>query len=229
MNKEKTYRILFVGNSYTFFNGMPDGYFREIAERAGYKVEIDTVLRGGWTLEKHADVSDEFGAKVDAALKGDSYDYVILQEMSVRPAVDAEPFFAAVRNLNQRIRANGASPVLYSTWGRKPGSKKLDEIGMTNEQMTRALARSYRDIGFELDIPVAYVGLAFFEIGDRIELYDPDKTHPSAEGSYLAALTLFLRIFGDEETLSDCAFSPDIAQTLKTAARNAVFRTPDMF
>ena len=222
----KKYRVLFIGNSYTYFNDMPKALFEAIAKEAGLEIEVDSVVKGGWTLEKHADPDGETGAVVAGKLAGEPYDYVVLQEQSLRPAIEPEPFFEAVRDLSGRIRATGAEPVLYSTWGRKPGSPKLEEINMTNESMTYSLARSYRSIGEELDIPVAYVGLAFYDIGDSIELYNADKTHPSKEGSYLAALTLFLRVFGDRDAFSMCGIDEAAALKLQAAAKKAVFNTP---
>lgn len=220
------YRVLFIGNSYTYFNDMPNALFEVIAKEAGVDVEVDRVVKGGWTLERHADPEGETGALVAQKLAGEPYDYVILQEQSLYPSTDPERFFSAVRVLVDRIRATGAMPVLYSTWGRKTGSTKLAEINMTNESMTYATARSYRDIGAELSVDVAYVGLAFFDIGDKIELYDADKTHPSREGSYLAALCLFIRIFGDREQFVTCDIPEETALLLQNAARKAVLDTP---
>lgn len=222
----KKYRILFIGNSYTYFNDMPKSIFEVIAKQAGLDVEVESVVKGGWTLERHADPEGETGAIVAEKLAGEPYDYVILQEQSVYPATEPDRFFKAARDLVGRIKETGAQPVLYSTWGRKPGSVKLEEINMTNESMTYALARSYRSIGEELDIPVAYVGLAFYDIGDSIELYNADKTHPSKEGSYLAALTLLMRIFGDRDAFSTCGIDEAAALKLQAAAKKAVFNTP---
>ena len=219
----KKYRILFIGNSYTYFNDMPKSIFEVIAKEAGVDVEVESVVKGGWTLEKHADPAGETGDIVEQKLSGEPYDYVILQEQSLYPAISQERFFDAVRKLVLRIKNNGAQPVLYSTWGRKCGSVKLEEINMTNESMTYAVARSYRAIGEELHIPVAYVGLAFFDAGEKVELYHEDKTHPSPEGSYLAALTLFLRMFGEHGDLSYCGLNEDVALRLQRAARDAVF------
>lgn len=221
----KKYRILFIGNSYTYFNDMPKSLFEVIAREAGIELEAESVVKGGWTLERHADPNGETGALVARQLSGEPYDYVILQEQSLRPAIDREPFFGAVRDLTDRIRATGAVPILYSTWGRKPGSPKLKEINMTNESMTYALARAYQSVGDELAVSVAHVGLAFYDIGDEIELYDPDMTHPSREGSYLAALTLFMRIFGECERPACCGIASDTALRLQSAARMAVFGT----
>ena len=61
---------------------------------------------------------------------------MILQEQSLRPITEPEKFRAAASNLNGRIRAIGAQPVLYATWGRQSGSETLAELGLTNESMT---------------------------------------------------------------------------------------------
>jgi hypothetical protein len=199
MNKD--YSILFIGNSYTYYNDMPTAIFKEFAVATGHDVTVTAITKGAWTLEKFADPADEYGAKVEAALSGDTkYDYVILQEQSLRPAADPERFFAAVENLAARIRKTGAKPLLYATWGRHGDSETLAEKGWTNESMTYKIAASYAAIGERLDIPVMHVGLAFREIytAERdIDLYNPDLSHPSKAGTALGVLCHYKRIFGE--------------------------------
>ena len=160
---KKTYSILFIGNSYTYYNDMPEAIFKNLAKSAGYDVEITSITKGAYTLEKMADPNDTYGAQVERVLTGTKkYDYVILQEQSARPAtMSAGNFYEAVRNLSARIQESGATPILYSTWGRKKGSSTLTDNGWTNESMTWKLAAAYEAIGKELNIPVAHVGLAF--------------------------------------------------------------------
>lgn len=220
---DKVYRILFIGNSYTYYNDMPSSYFARICKEAAYNVEVDTVVRGGWTLEQHADPASETGAEVIARLSGEPYDFVVLQEQSLRPVIDTERFFSAVRVLVERIRRTGAIPILYCTWSRKEGSQKLDEYGLTKESMTRALVDAYGTIASELDVAVSYVGLAFYDVGDDVMLYSPDKSHPSPEGSYLAALCLFYSIFGKSDKVSDGGLDCDVARRLERSAKSAVF------
>ena len=230
---DRTYSVLFIGNSYTYYNSMPDKLFFRFAKLAGYKVEVTSITKGAYLLEQFADPADSLGANVEMALTGEKkYDFVVLQEQSVLPAKeDAEQFYRAVRNLAERIRQAGAEPVLYSTWGRKTGNSALKSNGWTNETMTWRLAAAYSAIGEEQNIPVAHAGLAFFDVytGDSgIELYHTDSTHPSAAGSYLAAATLFAKIFGvDPTTVAfDSTLSAEDAAVLRQAAKTAVFETP---
>lgn len=230
---QKTYSILFIGNSYTYYNDMPTVIFKPFAQAGGYRVEVTSITKGSYRLSQFADPTDEFGAKVESALIGDKkYDFVILQEQSSRPANDnVDLFYSAVRDLAARIRQTGAEPILYATWGRETGHSTLEDNGWTNESMTWKLAAAYQAIGDELDIPVVHVGLAFYDIytdQSGIGIYHTDKTHPSYAGSYLAAATLFAKIFNADptEVTYNGALSADQAETLREAARKAVFETP---
>jgi len=224
----KEYSILFIGNSYTYYNSMPTQYFKKLAEKAGVKLNVTAITNGGHYLIEFADPTDTYGKKVERALTGTKkYDYVILQEQSVRPAgTSVAKFYDAVRDLVARIRATGAEPILYSTWGRKTGNSTLSKYEWTNETMTWRLAASYEAIGKELDIEVAHVGLAFFDVytnNTSINLYNSDKSHPSENGSHLAAATLVAKIFGvDPRDLA----SNQTEKVLFQAAYDAVFATP---
>lgn len=226
-------RILFIGNSYTYYNEMP-AIFEALASKAGRSVSVERVTKGGWTLEKQADPNDEVGARVAEKLSKENYgayDYVILQEQSHRPITNAPSFYDATRNLVERVRAIGATPILYATWGRKTGSETLTTYHLTNETMTYKLAAAYSAIGEELGVTVSFVGLAFYDVyttNPLIELYNKDCSHPSWEGSYLAAATLFATVFGADPTGVDyrgeCA--DGASPVLLAAAKKAVFSTP---
>ncbi len=230
-DKEKTYRVLFIGNSYTARNSLSQ-LFTSIAKSAGYtKLTATAITKGGWYLDKHADAKDEIGQKVDAVLKKNTYDFVVIQEQSVCPVSDPGRFYDGVRAIVKKIRDNGAEPILYCTWGRKTGHSTLKEFGLTNETMTWKLAAAYTAIGEELGVRVAYAGPAFYEVyrqyGSKIELYDTDSTHPSATGSYLAALTIFSEIFGADPAEIPCKqnISEENAVALHRAAKIAVTET----
>ena len=232
-NKMKNARsVLFIGNSYTYYNDMPTAIFAQFLKTAGKDVKVTAITKGGWTLEKYADPADEYGARVEAALTGEEkYDLVILQEQSLRPAADPEKFFSAVENLTARIRAHGAEVLLYATWGRHKDSPDLEKKGLTSETMTYKLAASYEKIGEQLWIPVTHVGLAFRAIyteHGEIELYDPDRSHPSYAGSYLAAATLYAKIFEEEIPAYDGALSPADAALLRKTAKAHADKAPEI-
>ena len=43
----KNLKVLFVGNSYTYFNEMPKTIFYRLAAEAGYDVEVTQITKGG--------------------------------------------------------------------------------------------------------------------------------------------------------------------------------------
>ena len=186
-------KILFVGNSYTYYNDMPQELFVPTAEAAGFPCQVTAVTRGAWTLSKFADPNDEEGARLRSVVAGQRYDWVILQEQSLRPMVDKDAFFRGVEELKTLLEPHTERFLLYATWGRKPGSEKLEELGMTGQEMTDKLAEAYEEAGSRFGMAVAHVGRAFTAYGaahPEEELYHPDRSHPSAKGSAIAAETL---------------------------------------
>ena len=230
--EKKEYSILFIGNSYTYYNKLPQSIFTTYAAAAGYRVEVTAITNGGYKLSEFADPEDPFGAKVMEALTGEKkYDFVVLQEQSVTPASNRPAFYKAVRTLVEMVRASGAQPILYSTWGRADGSDTLTKYGWTRESMTWKVAAAYDAIGRELDVPVAHVGLAFFDICENqpdIQLYASDLTHPSYMGSFLAASCLFATIFQRDPTTVpyNGTIITGEAPILREAARKAIYETP---
>ena len=124
------------------------------------------------------------------ALEDEKWDYVILQGMSHGPVQARKTFMEDVSRLCDRVRANGASPVLYATWAYKKGHKKLKKMGVTYKQMSRIVSRTYHQIGRRNHVPVADVGKAFYKLSKKKNLYCDDKRHPNKEGSKLAAKLL---------------------------------------
>lgn len=232
LDKNQTYNVLFVGNSYTHRNDLAGSFFFNICRFAGYKVFVTVCSDSSYYLIDSANPEDPLGEKVDAELKKGTYDFVVLQEQSLCPIQDPGKFYTGVRNLNKKILEGGAQTVLYSTWARQTGNKILTQNSWTNESMTWLLAASYEAIGKEIDAEVAYTGLAFFDVHTNhpeiTQLYHEDQSHPGRAGSYLAALTIFAEITGvDPTTLTyNAGFDAETAAILKEAARKAVFETP---
>ena len=116
-------RILMLGNSLTSAQDMPD----ILAELTGAEVVCHT--RGGARLSEHLNPNTRLGARTQAALAKEQWDYVVLQEMSHGPITAPGSFFASVERLCRQIRENGAIPVLYATWAYQKGGARLSAKG----------------------------------------------------------------------------------------------------
>lgn len=187
-----TTRVLFFGNSYTYFNDVP-AILSELA-KAGHQCTVETrmVAPGGKTLKDHWESSASH-----QALDAQNWDFVVLQDQSTlginfyfegQTRVTSDELFRpyAERWANE-IRKHHATPVFYLTWARK--ATPADQAAL-NYAYIRA-ARATHSL-------VAPVGLAWARVRQTdpsIDLYYRDGAHPSAAGSYLAACAIYAAIF----------------------------------
>ncbi len=223
-SSEPATRVLFVGNSYTFYNDMPD-MFEDLAEASGLDVEIGMEAPGGWWLRDHADSEQT----LDNIGTGD-WDFVVLQEQSqltaVRDLANIETWPAAKTLANATWRAGG-DVILFMTWAHELGSS---EIGHANyESMQTAVGGTYEALAESLDAAIAPVGAAWWlarESGQAV-LYQADGSHPTKEGSYLAAAVLASAVLGVplEEIDEKLGLDDDTAKRLREYAHQAVSGT----
>ena len=178
-------RILFLGNSFTFFNDLPQ------LVASLLNAEVGRSLRGGAYLYQHLDPADELYTQTNQLLTEDKWDYVVLQDQSQGPITHPEEFSRAVAVLSDMIRAAGGKPVLYETWAYEEGSDTLASTGMTFSEMQQRLSDGYRDAAEANQTLLAPVGQVFAEARKMAQLYDVgDHYHPSLAGSRLAAETI---------------------------------------
>src|SRR5215212_6641427 len=113
--------VLFVGNSFTYYNSMPELVNRlAAAEQSAPTISVASYTRGGWTLEE-ASQDDRVESLLDEA----AWDVVVLQEHSQLLSFPAEqrrretyPFAHA---LADEISAAGSQTVFFMTWGYRNG------------------------------------------------------------------------------------------------------------
>ena len=190
-------RVLFIGNSYTYYNNLGD-IVAGIASAANGGPTIVPVLatRGGASLQWHL-----VNGPTMKQLQTGHWDYVVLQEQSLLGGSDVggkvvvgnpAEFFKAAREWVLKIRGVKSTPILYMTWARRTAAAEVARV--QNE-----IADAYRAIGRELGVKVAPVGLGWVEARRRlrtVDLHIWDNSHPTAAGSYLAGLILYSTLTG---------------------------------
>ena len=216
-------RVLFLGNSYTSVNDLPDMLAR-LAWSGGRRMEIAAQAPGGWTLLDQ--VSSPETARL---LTSARWDYVVMQEQSEIPSVESfrqSEMYPAVRRLVTMIRSAGAAPLLFVTWGHRAG---WPQNGMPDYvSMQAAIDDGYRAIAAELHVPMAPVGPAWLQVvaqGSSPGLWQDDGSHPTAAGTYLAAAVFYAALFDDEPATAaraPGAPSMDGGQALAGIARDIV-------
>ena len=222
-------RVLWVGNSYTYYNDMPSTV-RQIAATQKVKLSCTRFLKGGERLSGHLK-----NQKLLDAIAAGGWDYVILQEQSSAPAMPtrqvAREVYPAARTLDSLVHV--ASPdarvIFYMTWGHKNGNRfPIPEYPPANSYgtMQERLITSYLEMAYDNDAWCAPVGMAWRRVrAERPDyvLYAQDCFHPGPLGSYLAANVIFTTIYG-KPYQTDCTldFPAEQAEYIQRVAQQTV-------
>jgi hypothetical protein len=174
----------------------------DIATSMGTTLTFDSHTPGGQRLLQHA-VNPTSLAKISA----DDWDYVVLQGQSQEGAFPdgqlASEVYPYATILNDSVKSNNecSETMFFMTWGRENGDQS--NCGFyppfcTYDGMQSRLRLSYTTMADQNDGSVAPVGEAWRYLRvnhPTIDLYSPDESHPSVQGSYLAACVFYVSIF----------------------------------
>jgi hypothetical protein len=194
-------KVLFVGNSYTNSHNLSQRV-QELASAMGDSLYYDVSAFGGYTFNLHST-----NATTLSKIYSNQWDYVVLQEQSQIPALSpsyvATNCFPYAHKLDSVIVKNNAcsETVFFMTWGRKNGDAmncgSYPPVCTYNGMQAR-LRQSYLQMAVNEHGSVAPVGAAWKMVRDSfpgIELYEPDESHPSEQGTYLATCVFYCTFF----------------------------------
>jgi PKD repeat protein len=219
---QDTTQVLFIGNSYTQVNDLPT-LFSELALSKGKHPFVGTKANGGFTFQNHVNDPATF-----IKIKEKKWNYVVLQAQSQEPSFPYSQVTTATlpfsTQLADSVYANNfcSQPLYYMTWGRQNGDPQWDSIN-TFYKMNDRLRAGYMRFMEASEASVAPVGIAWKYVRDTypaINLYSSDGSHPSLEGSYLAACVFYASIYR-ESPVNASFYStvlPATAQLLQQAA-----------
>lgn len=223
-------RILFIGNSYTYVNDLPN----RLHVLAGVQpdsraIEVSSVTAGAATLGNHW-----LNPSVKSAIDAGGNDFVVFQGQSVEPLVSSKGFHDYGLLLAGAAKDANATPVFYETWARKAGAAEYLESwsGGSPGAMQDLLLAGYVSVAKDAGAKLAPVGEAFriiWQLHPSVELYDPDGSHPSVAGTYLAACVFYDALTGKTFVATGGVpdgVSPTDAATLRDAAAQAVATHP---
>ena len=196
--KDGVIKILFVGNSATYVHELPQTLCR-LAGEAGYYIEANSIVKGGYELAQHADVTTSHGQNVlDEIAKG--YNIVFLQDNGscVTTEEKSQAARCACEALNRAIVAAGGKTCLYV---RPPYG--YDHAGRTPFEQCIAFDVLFDEIAAPIDAVNAYVNRAFAYAMTHLDcdLWGPDHAHTSEFGGYLAVCVFFATLFGISATV----------------------------
>jgi hypothetical protein len=173
-------KVLFVGNSYTYFWNLPQNVAL-MAQAKELDIETTQSTAGGSHWGHHW--RGERDLKTMELLHEGNYDAVVLQNhsMSTLERVDSIMYFG--QKFAEIIKHKGARIYLYQTWSRE-----------WNPYMQETITEVYNQLAEKIHAQVVPVGQAWErakQLRPDINLYDEDGSHPSSLGTYLTACVFY--------------------------------------
>ncbi len=176
-------RVLFVGNSLTYWNDLPAMVGR-IAKENKRRFKSKTIAFPDFALFDHAEKGD--AAKEIA--KG-NWSLVVMQQGPSGAPENREILIDHTKRFAVDIRKAGGRPALYQVWPSASRAGDMDRV-----------CESYRLAAEAVDGLLLPVGEAWKDVlgsDPKVALYSEDGFHPTVAGSLLAALVIYERVFGE--------------------------------
>jgi hypothetical protein len=224
-------RVLFLGNSFTQFNGGVALALQNLAASAGKRPApvFDQVTKFGATW---AELWNQ--KNVLETIRQGNWDYVVLQDYSRAAMIYRAEMDQYGRMFAKAIRDAGAKPLFFMTWARKdePNTQRM----ITGAYTTVAGANR------ATVVPVGVAWAASLHGRPRLTLHVADKKHPTPAGTYLTACVFYAVLYHesphglspvvrDGNTVyialpqADAIYLQDVAwQTVQQAGRSAATR-----
>ena len=175
-------RVLFVGNSLTYSNGLPRTV-ADLAKAAGQRtLYAVSIAFPDFALEDHL-------AQGDAArvLKAQDWDFVVLQQGPTSLASSRVLLERDARRFAPLIAQAKAKPALFMVWPTEDRQFAFNDV-----------RDSYRAAAVDIDGLFLPAGMSWLEAWKRdagLVLY-LDGLHPTPMGTYLAAMVIVQRLYG---------------------------------
>lgn len=235
---QQSLKVLFIGNSFTYFSDLP-GKLKALAAADGKTVVVDSHTPGGEYCTDHM-----VNPIVYSKMHSQVWDYVVIQDNQGWFANTVHNVTATNIAANMRLRDSVhaiipcASVIWFAGWGPKggvglPGDNTANCINRidTNYQYMNNMYPAKKEI-------IAPFGKAWntsMAQKPAINLFNSDNTHPGLAGTFLNANVLFATIFKQDPSninytaglnATDAAFLRSTGY--KTVVSSAIFPTHNL-
>ncbi|MFZ4725326.1 MAG: T9SS type A sorting domain-containing protein [Paludibacter sp.] len=229
LKAQLNYKVLFLGNSYTGVNNLPQ-IVHDVALSAGDTLVFDSYTPGGYQLIDHSN-----DAISQNKIMTGGWDYVVIQGQSQEPITLNNQFNSGGSALYNQIKQYNpcAVTVPYMTWGRKNGDASncaTFPVMCTYQGMDTTIRSRYLTLTNFINSEVSPVSVVWNYLRQNypgIELYQTDESHPSLESSYAAACCFYATLFKKDPTLItfDFGLNATDASIIRNAAKTKVFES----
>lgn len=190
----ETLKVLWIGNSLTYFNKMPDLVSAAVNKDSGNQLRSTQSVAGGkdWSFHLGESVDERFKDTPSPTLpylqKKGAFDWIVIQNHSMSALSEKYRFQDFGDELIGKIRETGAEPLIYCTMSRRAGDK------IYKDGDREKIIAAYETLAKRQNAVIAPVGQAWKiaqEKRPELDLFVKDGLHPNPVGGYLTACVFY--------------------------------------
>ncbi len=182
-------RVLFIGNSLTYTNSLPDEVVR-LARSDDRSIEVGMLAFPNFSLEEH------WGMGVANLIRAEKADFVIMQQGPSSLASSAAHLRYWSAQMAGVIREAEGEPVLMMVWPESARFSVFDQVLANYSGAADAIGGWF--------IPAGQSWRTAWDREPSLRLYGNDGFHPSRLGTLTAALTVYWSLFGEDPRPATC-------------------------
>ena len=180
-NTLSEYNLLFIGNSLTYANDLPN-LVKTYATARAKDISVTTIAKGNYALIDHWVDGD-----IQKHIKSGDYDFVIVQQGPSSQTYGRGLLIEYGGKISALCKANNTKLAYYMVWPSLTYYATFDGVIYS---YTRAA-----DINNDILCPVGSVWKSYFDQTNDFSYYGQDGFHPSLLGSTIAAQIIYESLF----------------------------------
>ena len=178
---KKETSILFIGNSLTYYNDLPE-LVKVHCKKLGIKIKYDMVAKPNYAIVDHW-----AEGKVQKLIAKENYDYVIVQQGPSSQQEGRQMLIESGKDYKALCEAHNTQLCYYTVWPSQTYYHTFDGVIKNH--------RDAANINDAILLPVGEVWKDYFDRSNNFQYYGPDGFHPSLLGSKVAARVIVETLF----------------------------------
>lgn len=180
-NTNAEYNLLFIGNSLTYSNDLPNLVKAYAAARAK-DISVTSIVKGNYALIDHW-----FDGDIQEHIESGDYDFVIVQQGPSSQDYGRGLLIEYGTKISELCKSNDAKLAYYMVWPSLTYYSTFDGVISSYTQAA--------NINNDILCPVGSVWKNYFDDTSDFSYYGQDGFHPSLLGSTIAAQTIYNSLF----------------------------------
>jgi hypothetical protein len=179
ISKPETLKILFVGNSLTYTNNLPE-LVEKLGEKSNININIKTQMlaKPNYALEDHWNEGE-----LQRVIKSGKFDFVVVQQGPSSQAEGRAMLFDSGEKIQALCKQHNSKLAFFMVWPARANYKTFDGVIQNH---TEAATKTNAVL-----CPVGKIWKEHFDATNDFSYYGPDQFHPSMAGSQVAAAVIY--------------------------------------